>query len=714
VTRSVFSPSWHQVAHLRPRLIAQARLFRHTYRGQLWYVLQDPVGGKYHRITPAAHALIARMDGKRTVQMLWDDVCAGGGEIPTQNEIVDLLAQLHAADLLNSDVTPDSVSLLGRYHERKRARWLQRLMNPMSLRFALWDPDAFLTHLARYFGWVFGPLGALLWLAAVLPAAVLAFVRWDELMDNLPDRVLSADNLVLMGLIFIPLKLLHEIGHGLATKRWGGAVREMGVMFLVFAPVPYVDSSASAAFTSRYRRAIVGAAGMMVELMLASGALYVWLVVEPGLLRAIAFNVMLIAGASTLVVNGNPLLRYDGYYILSDLIEIPNLAQRGQQYWRYLIDRYLLGARELEAPAETPGERRWLIPYTVIAWAYRVSVTVGIILFIGTKYFTAGALMAAWSAWSLCGLPIYRAIRHVTGSPTLQRRRAHALRVSLTAAVGVLLAVSCIPLPMHTQAEGVVWLTERSQVRAAAEGFFDHWLVRPGAFVRTGTVLLILRDPKIEADYIAAKANVAEFQARYDAQAFTKPAAAAIVRARLEQAQHELAVAAVRRARLAVTAGCDGVVAASEYADLEGRFLHRGDLIGFVLDRSHFVARVAVAQADVDLVRNGLTGVSLRSVDDPHRLQRSTVLREFPRASDELPTAALTTGGGGQIATDPREPSGLKALNAVFLFDLALDPTAVSGVVGSRVYVRFEHQHEALATQAYRRIRQLLLSRLNV
>ena len=689
-------------------------MFRHTYRGRLWYVLADPVGGKHHRITPAAHALLARMDGARTVQKLWEDVCTSGGEIPTQNEIVDLLVQLHAADLLTCDVTPDSIALLGRYRERKRARWLQSLMNPLSLRFPLWDPDKFLTVAARHLGWVFGPVGMLIWLAIVTPAAVLAFAHWGELMDNLSDRVLSADNLVLMGLIFVPLKLCHEIGHGLATKKWGGAVREIGVMFLVLAPVPYVDSSASAAFSSKYQRAIVGAAGMLVEVMLASCALFVWFVVEPGLTRAIAFNIILIAGVSTLLVNGNPLLRYDGYYILSDLIEIPNLAQRGQQYWRYLADRYLLGAREVEAPDESPGEKRWLVPYTVASWAYRLCVTVGIILFIGTKYFMAGALMAAWAAWGLFGMPVYRTVRHVGFGPTLQRHRGRAIRVSLAVLASVVIALVCVPLPMHTQAEGVVWLTEKSQVRAAAEGFFDHWLVAPGTAVRTGTALLVLRDPKVEADYGAARASVAEYQARYDAQAFTKPSAAAIIRAQLEQAQHELAVAAVRRARLTVTAGCDGIITASEYRDLEGRFLHRGDLIGFVLDRSHFVARVAVDQADVDLVRTGLTAVSLRAVDDPRHTQSSRVLREFPRAADELPTAALSTEGGGQIPTDPREPSGMKALNAVFLFDISLDPAAVSGVVGSRVYVRFEHQHESLASQAYRRLRQLLLSRLNV
>jgi putative peptide zinc metalloprotease protein len=655
------------------------------------------------------------MNGRRTVQALWNELCSsGGGEIPTQNEIVDLLVQLHAADLLHCDVNPDSAALLGRYRERRRARWLQRLLNPLTLRFPLVDPDAFLARAAPHCRWLFGPAGIVLWLALVVPAVALALVHGRELLDNLPDRVLSADNLVLMGLIFIPVKLLHELGHGLATKVWGGSVRELGVMFLVFAPVPYVDTSSAAAFESKYRRALVGAAGMLTEVALAACALYVWLLVEPGLIRALAFNVVLIAGVSTLLVNGNPLLRYDGYYILSDLLEIPNLGQRGQQYWRYLIDRYLFAAAELEAPAETAAEKRWLLPYTVVAWAYRVTVTVGIILFIATKYFAVGALLATWGVWNLAGLPIWRSIRHVMRSPTLQRRRARAVRTAVAITTVAVITILWVPLPVHTQAEGVVWLTEKSQVRAGADGFFVRWLATPGSFVRAGTALLVLSDPQVESEYAAAEASVAEYQARYDAQAFIKPAAASIIRARLEQAHHELAVLVERRSRLIVSAEADGVLAAADYQDLKDRFLHRGDLIGFVLDRSRFVARVAVAQADVDLVRSGLTAVNIRAVDDPLRTQRSTVLREFPRAADELPTAALSTEGGGRIPTDPRDPSGVKALNGVFLFDLSLDPAALAGAVGSRVYVRFEHRSEPLATQAYRRLRQLLLSRLNV
>ncbi|MFC5301383.1 hypothetical protein [Azospira restricta] len=395
--RRLFSNSWHSVAELRPLLVPQARMTRHVYRGQVWFVVQDQSGGRFHRLSPAAHELLMRMDGTRTVQSLWEAAnVSGNGEICTQDEIVDLLVQLHAADLLQADTTPDSAALLERKRKKRRQTIKQWLLNPMSIKIPLLDPDPFLARWASRLAWIFSRTGLLIWLAAVLPALVLAAQHWNALTTNMSDRVLSSSNLLVMAIVFPFVKIAHELGHGFATRVWGGAVHEMGVMLLVFAPVPYVDASASASFASKYQRAAVAAAGMMVELFIAALAMFVWVFAEPGVVRAVAFNVMLIAGVSTVVVNGNPLLRYDGYYILADLIEMPNLAQRGQKYLTWWWNRKVFGVHDEEAPPESPGERRWLVWYTPLAWLYRVSVTVSIILFVGGSYFIFGTLLALW------------------------------------------------------------------------------------------------------------------------------------------------------------------------------------------------------------------------------------------------------------------------------------------------------------------------------
>ena len=395
MARSPFSPSWHSVAQLRPRLMPYATVQRVVFRGKPWYVVQDQTGGRVYRLSTAAYAFIAGMDGRQTVQALWERAnTSESRDACTQPEVVDLLVQLHGADLLQTDVAPDSAEALDR-HKRKRTETIRQwLLNPMSVKLPLLNPDRFLTRLSPYLSWCFGPVGALLWLAVMLPATVLAAQHWGELTHNLSDRVLSSSNLLVMLAVYPVVKLLHELGHGFAVKRWGGAVRELGVMFLIFAPVPYVEASSSAAFPSKYRRALVAAAGMLVELLLAALALYVWLAAEPGVLRAVAFNVMVIGGVSTLLVNGNPLLRYDGYYILADLIEMPNLAQRGTAWWTWLLDRHAFGSTDAVKPDETPAEQRWLFFYAPLAWFYRTTVTLSVIFLVAGKYFIVGALMA--------------------------------------------------------------------------------------------------------------------------------------------------------------------------------------------------------------------------------------------------------------------------------------------------------------------------------
>jgi putative peptide zinc metalloprotease protein len=715
VTRSLFSQSWHSVAELKPRLLPGARLHRHVYRGEVWYVVQDQGGGRYHRGSAAAYALISRMDGRTTVQAIWDEACRQpGADMPTQNDVVDLLMQLHSADLLQTDITPDAAALFERYRKRRDQTWKQWLMNPMALKLPLLDPDAFLGRWARRVGWLFGAAGAVLWLAVVAPALFLAAQHWGELGGNLSDQVLAAKNLIVMALVFPFVKALHELGHGFATKVWGGAVHEMGVMFLVFAPVPYVEASAASAFASKLRRAVVGAAGMLVEVFLAALALYVWLAVEPGLVRAIAFNVMVIAGISTLVVNGNPLLRYDAYYILADLIEMPNLAQRAQRYGTYLCDRWLFGAREADAPVESGAEKRWLLFYAIASWCYRVFITVSIILFIAGQFFIFGVLIAIWGALALFALPVWKAARHVLNSPTLHRRRVRAIRTSVALIAGAAILTCAVPLPMRTQAQGVVWLPEQALVRAGGNGQFQRWLLEPGTPVRAGTPVLALEDPLLAAELAVTRAKVDEAAARYRIDQFASPVKAQIAREQLEQQERVLERIAERYARLVVRAEIDGVLVAPRPQDMAGQYFKKGELLGYVLDRKLLIARVVVQQDNIDLVRMRLTGAQLRLAENLPRTHAATVIREMPGGVDELPTAALGPQGGGPIAVDPKDGNALKTLERVFVFDLQLPPEATPKAFGERVHVRFDHGGEPLAAQGWRRVRQLFLSRFNV
>ena len=713
--RSVFSQSWHNVAQLHPRLLAHARIFPQTYRGKRWFVLQDSAGGRYHRLSPGAYTLVSHMDGARTVQELWDDaIRVGGDAIPTQDEVVELLMQLHSNDLLHCDVTPDTAELFERYSKRKRLKWKQWITQPMSLRIPLINPEAFLTHWAHRLTWVFTTKGAWLWLLAVLPALLLAGQNWNELTLNLSDHVLSTSNLLVLALVYPIVKAIHELGHGFATKVWGGSVHEMGLMFLLFAPVPYVDASAASTFRSKHRRVVVGAAGMLAEVFLAALAMYVWVLVEPGVVRAVAFNVMLIAGVSTVIVNGNPLLRYDGYYILADLIEMPNLGQRGQRYLTYLSDRYLFGAKELESPDETLAEKRWLVSYTITSWVYRVFIMIVIIIFIAGEFFIFGVLLAIWAAFGLFVLPVWKAAKHLLESPTLHRYRARAIKLTFALVTGILLFGFFVPLPLRTQTEGVVWLPDQSLVRAGVNGTFQRWLVEPGSQVNKGTALLMMDDPQLKSELAVAQAKVDEAQARYNVEQFVNPVQAEVLLQQLVYEKSALDRVNERFKRLIVYSEVAGVLTVQKSQDMAGQYYKKGELLGYLMDKEQLIARVAVTQENIDLVRTRFKAVELRFADAISDIYRISVLREIPSALNELPTAALSPNGGGQIPVDPNDNNGLKTLERVFFIDLSLPVEAIPSAFGGRVYVRFDHMGEPLLSQLHRRLRQLFLSKFYV
>jgi putative peptide zinc metalloprotease protein len=231
---------------------------------------------RFFRFSPAAYSVIGLMDGRRTVEEIWQAACDQLEEAPTQDEMIEVLSQLYRADVLQCDVSPDAAELLTRHETQKRRRWQQQLLSVFSWRFPLLDPERFLRFMAPVVKPFFGWIGALIWLAAIIPAVILFATHWTDLTQGVLDRVLVPNNLFALWILFPVIKVFHEFGHAFATKSYGGEVHDMGIMMLVIAPVPYVDASSASAFHEKWRRVIVGAAGMLVELFIASLALFLW------------------------------------------------------------------------------------------------------------------------------------------------------------------------------------------------------------------------------------------------------------------------------------------------------------------------------------------------------------------------------------------------------------------------------------------------------
>lgn len=710
------SQLWYRVAELRPRLLSRARLYRHRYRGRVWYLLQDPASSRVHRFTPAARLVIAAMDGQRNVQQLWQLAAERlGDDAPTQDELLQLLGQLHGADLLGTDVPPDALELFDRGQREADAKRRRSWSNPMALRIPLWDPGRFLNRYQGLWRRLWSPGGAALWLLVVLPALLLLPAHWADLTGNLSDRVLQTDNLLLMALLFPLIKAAHELGHATATRAGGGEVHDMGLMLLVLMPVPYVDASAANVLRSRWQRAMVGAAGMLVELFIAALAFYVWLLVEPGLVRAVCFNLMFVAGVSTLLFNGNPLLRYDAYYILADLAELPNLAGQSARYWGYLLQRYLLRMRDVVSPAETTAERWWFGVYGLLSAAYRLFVTLAIAIFVGTRFFFFGVVLALWGILMMTVMPVFKALKALAAHGETRERPLRIYGSVGTIAAGLLLLACLLPLPYRTLAQGVVWLPEQAIVRAGAPGFFRAFDVAPGSSVLPGATLAHSVDPALDAQVRLLQARVDELSATFAAEFVADRARAEIVREQLSHEQTSLARAQQRSAGLVLTAAVAGRLTVPHAADLPGRHLRQGQVIGYVLGDAPPTVRVVLDQSAVDAVSSSTRAVQLRLAGAVGEPLAGRVVRQVPAGRDEVPSQALTPGGGGQIAVDPRDPKGLRTLERVFEVDVELlNPPPRALPFGQRVHVRFDHDPEPLAVQAGRAVRRLLLRHFDV
>ncbi|WP_029407235.1 site-2 protease family protein [Thiomicrorhabdus sp. Milos-T2] len=708
---TLFSPSWHKVAHLKPRLRSHVEINRHVYRAKVWYVIKDDATGQFHRFTPEAYSLIGLMNGKRSLDDIW--YSAGdqlGDDMPSQDEVIQLLSQLHKVDAIQADVIPDVSEMNDRRRKDKKNKALAVLKSPLALKIPLIDPEPFLNRTAGLSRFIFNIPAGIIWLIAILWALSQALVHWSELTENLADRVLAAENLILIWLIYPFVKLIHEMGHAYAVKRWGGQVHEMGIMFLIFMPVPYVDASASAAFRNKYQRMLVAGAGIIVEAFIAAIAMAVWVYSEPGIVRSIAFNALLIAGVSTLLFNGNPLLRFDAYYVLADYLEIPSLAQRGNKYIAYLWKRYLFSFEDEMTPAHVKSENGWLAFYALASFVYRVFITFTIVLFVISELFFIGVLLGILALYNMFGKPSVAILKYLMMDKKVQKNRGRVATVIGLFLLAILVLLFIIPVPRMTVAHGIIWAPEESRIITESNGFIKDIEVKQGERVKKNQVLLKAENTNLNAEIEESVGRVKELMARYQAAIGVESLNEAEIIAReLAQSKKELARGVEELEALNIKSPNDGTFYLTLVDPLD-KFIPRGTLIGYVLKPGEYRIRAVVGQDDVESVRNDVKSVEVRTAEKFNRVMAASLTREVPSAQKELPSLALSVEGGGEFALDPSSQEQVESFDPVFLFELRLKDGQYR--IGERVYVRFEHSPEPIGYRIYRGIRRTLLREL--
>ncbi len=432
---------------------------------------------------------------------------------------------------------------------------------------------------------------------------------------------------------------------------------------------------------------------------------------------------MLIGGVSTLLFNGNPLLRFDGYYVLCDLIEIPNLAQRSNDYWKWLVRHHAFGVKSAAAVNATAGELRWFLAYAPVSLAYRIAISIGIALYLGLEFELIGLAIGLWSVATTVLWPLIKGAHYLLASPELFGRRVRPIGMVSALVVGVLAISLWVPAPQSTYAEGLVWPEEDAQLRAEESGFVASVHVSAGQALRSDQPVALLVNDALSVDAEASAAIEMRTQRSFLSALADRRPEKSVSRQRVEaavqaiahdQAKDKLAHSQDRLAKLVIIAPRDGQAQIARLDDLPGRWLKKGEVIGHLITREPPIVRVLVTQDDIELVRSRLERIEVRLAGDVRSMWAATVVREVPAGQDVVPAEALTLAGGGLIAADVSNPRELRALSRVFQFDLRLPAEALGCLIGERAHVRFVHGSEPVASQLARRVRQLFLSRLSI
>jgi len=719
VDRPTFSRSSYRVADLCPRLRSTVQIHRQHYRGRMWHVIQDPASNQFFRVNEAAYRFVAMLDGRRTVTDVWRQCNEQlGDQAPTQVEAIQLLGQLYTSNLLQAELPPDAEGLLRRYQKRVHREVKGYLTNFLFIRIPLFDPDHFLNRWVGVFGRLFTWYGLVFWLALVGTGLYFIIGSIGDLFDQAAN-VLDPENLPLLYVSFALVKVMHEFGHGFACKRFGrisgtgGEIHTMGIMLLVFTPMPYVDASSAWAFRKKSHRVIVGLAGMLVEFAVAAVAAIVWTQTTPGTLHTICYNVMFIASVSSLLFNANPLLRYDGYYILSDLIEIPNLSQRSKNYLYYLVRKYVWGVKRAQNPAHTGGERAWFVFYGIASTLYRVFICVRILLFIAGKLFFVGVILAAAAvaAWVL--VPLGKFLRYLGTSSELIRVRGRAVGTTLVVLAAIVVGVGVIRMPDRNRVEGVVEPYRLAVVHTEADGFIQTVLPSQSPVTPAGPLLLVATNPRMEAMRRTLEAERLGL-VRRRRQALTQDLAKAQGLAKQIAAKDEQ-IARIREEldALKLAPPIAGVWVSPKIEQLRGVYLPRGEKIGVIASLDDVIIRatagqeVPVNEIDRDHVEIRIKG---RPGDKPIR---GKILKILPVGQDQLPSAALGYAVGGSVQTRDDDRQGIRTAERFFEIRVKPDPGAEL-MSGQRVMIRFETPEKPLIQQWWRGLLQLLQKRFQM
>lgn len=691
---------------------------RATYLGRSYWIVKDPIGLKYYRFQDEEYFILKQLDGTKSLDAIKE---AFEARFPPQKitleEIQSFVGQLHQCSLIVVGVPDQGHELLKRRKKRRRKEVLAQCSNILAIRFKGVDPNRFFDRLLPYVRWCFHPATLCLCLAMMAAALLLVGIEFDHFRSKLPEfqQFFGPGNLVLLSVTLAATKVLHEFGHGLSCKYWGGECHELGVMILVLTPCLYCNVSDSWMIPSKWKRAGVVVAGVFVECTLASICTFVWWFTNENLLHYLCLNVMFISSLSTIVFNMNPLLRYDGYYLLSDLLEIPNMRQKATKIMTQKASSWFLGMEQQEDPFLPKRNQTWFALYTIGAVSYRWVVTASILFFV-YHFFDAYGLkviaqiIAAMSLYGLLIAPLWKVAKFFWAPGRIYRVKKKRFYLSLSGVLALIAGFCFIPFPYSIYAPAVIELrsdetTTANVLAPKSGGVLTEILVEDGDCVKAGDVLARLKNPRLDAELLTMQGQRRETEREIqmcEQLGANQEAVARLqeLRARLVGLRKAILELQAERTQLELRAPIDGVVVSPYWrVDRENKFedmsselrqwegtplsprnldvtLEPGTHVCSVGDPAKLEAIVVVDQSKIDFVESGgLVKVKLTERPSETLICKVNAVDDVERQKMENAPFQLSVKGGGPIATETVEGGEERPQSASFRVRVDLDST---------------------------------------
>lgn len=673
MSKRTFYDQWHRIAELRVGLRPGVSVRLHRYRSEDWFVYYEAAHCGFFRARPETHALIMEITPLRMLNDIWRSYADKSPKTaPGQQDFFELISALYRANLIYIEGGASETQLLERAVDKKKKPLPARVSELLFLRIPLWDPEPFLKRNIASIRMVYS------WPAVLFVALIVAWAGVEYVLNA--DRALSQSGNILQLGNLIPLYLaifvthfLHEMSHAALTKYLGGHVRTMGVMLMMFTPLPYADLTAAWSFRNSWHRAAVGAAGMYADLFVCAVATILWSYSPPGALNEIALNLMFVTAVYTFVFNANPLMRFDGFYILADLIGIPNLHTVAKAQMSSLFRTVFLGAQVNPSDVVSTRRRLFLVGFFIISNIYRIMVMVGIVLFVADQYFGFGLLVAFAMAYSTFVEPLIKAVKPLK-SPHFLRKHRRNLSGSFAVIAVIVLGVLFLPVPDYRRLDGVVEAARIARVFVPVNGQLVRAPLASGDHLGMGDVVAVFENAELTLQKQGMLARLQGADARLTQGISKDSSESAAIEEEIATLRESLAVLDQQMQDLTVRAPQDGIWVSKQLTGQTGNWISRGAEIGMVIDDRSYVFQGVLRQETAD----GLGGVapqdmSVKIEGARDRTYGVTRLQILPYSRKDLPSVALSPLAGGANAISTEDPETAKAVERFFLLTATIE-----------------------------------------